>query len=719
MKSTLAIWATLLFALSACSSDDHRQRLASAGVLDLGDWDPAAGETVELAGQWEFYWMQLLAPPEIAAQTTAPMLQTVPAVWTDYGAEFSVTGYATYRLRLLLPEEPGLLGLLLDGQGSSFRLWLNGELLAVDGDVATEPGATIRSGQPQLVFFQPGQGEAELVLQISNFSHRSAGFRNALLLGSADTILARYQSASTFEWVYLSLLLALALYHYYLFSQRPVERFSFHFANLCLLAAIRIGFTGNNVLVAVLSFLDWEAALRIEYLTFFLVAPVFTAMMRSLYPQDVALWFLRATWAVATAYSLYIFFVDTLAVTQVVPGYQMILLLEMVYFVYFLARLFRYRRPGRYYMGAATVVGLLGLFSEILFSRGILPYAATAPLGMVGFVFVQAIFMAARYAASFRHVEELSGKLEQNLQELEESENKYRSIFEESRDVIFLADLSGKILDISPACADLFGLSPEEVIGNGTNIYAITNKEDRSRFARLMDDSGAVQNFEFELDNPRGRRIRASLSASTRLDSDGNIKGIQGTVRDISDKVQAREQRRRADKLELIAATDALTGACTRRYFDDVAKREMARSMRGQSALSLVIFDIDYFKQINDRHGHLAGDKVLVTLSGLCQENIRSTDVFCRFGGEEFIILMPETELQSAWQKVEALRQQVTKKPLVQFNGIDIPVSFSAGVAAWDGEETMEALIGRADQALYRAKQQGRNRVLLAGQSET
>lgn len=710
MKSFLAL---VVLVLSACSAGDGPvTRDARGGLLDLQDWDKSTAAPVELAGEWQFYFSQLLSPAQIAAGQGESVLAEVPAVWTSYGEQFPVQGYATYHLQVLVPASDGVFGLFLDGQGSSYRLWADGVLIASDGDVGAEPGDTVRSGQPQTVYFEAQGTSIDFVLQVSNFSHRNAGFRSALVLGSAEAIADLYQTASTFQWVYLSLLLMIALYQYFLYSQRRVERFSLHFANLCVLTAVRIGFTGHNVLVSAFPFISWEVALRIEYLTFFFVTPVFTAMMRSIYPEDVHRWFLRATQAIAVLYFVYVLLVSTLSATYVVPSYQIVLLLEMVYFVYFLIRLFRYKREGRYFIGIATAVGMAGLLSEILFFRNLVDFGETAPVGMVGFVFVQAVFMAARYSASFRKVEELSGQLEQNLRDLEESETKYRTIFEESRDVIFTADLSGRILEISPACKHLFGFTPEQIKANHTNIYEISNKEDRSRFARLLDEDGAVEDFEFELQHPDGRKIRAVLDASTRMDSNGNIIGIQGAVRDISDKIQAQEQRRRADKLELIAATDALTGAYTRRYFDDVADRELARSARNKTPLALVIFDIDYFKKINDSHGHLAGDRVLMALAKLCQENIRTTDVFCRFGGEEFIILMPETELESAFQKTEALRKKVEEKPLVNFNGVAIPVTFSAGVASWDGKESIEDLIGRADEALYRAKGEGRNRSL-------
>lgn len=713
-----ALLLLFLLTLVACAADERPDPpVASAGIVDLSAWNFDQDDPVELAGEWEFYWSQLLTPQQIEEQGSPAPLREVPARWTEYPEQHPVEGYATYRLRVQLPAETEVYGLFLDGQGSSFSLWVEGELIAEDGEVATELTANVRRGQPQLVFFEPDEPLVEIVMQISNYSHRSAGFRNALIIGDAAAIHSLERNTSLFQSTYLGLLLAIALYHYFLYSQRTEDSFPFHFANLALLVAIRIGFTGNNVLVSAFPFLSWEVALRIEYFTFYLITPIFAAMMRSVYPRDVHRWFFLATIAVASAYCVFTLFVSTLTATYTVPSYQIVIMLEMVYFVYVLARIFVKQRDGRFYFGVATVIGLLGLVSEILFSRGFVSYGEVAPIGIVGFVMVQAIYLAARFSSTFRKVEELSVLLERNNESLQESETKYRTIFEDAKDMIYIADLSGRVEDISPSCKEIFGYTRDEVIRNEINLNEIASKEDRSMFSSLMTEFNSVEDFEFDLPHKDGYKVRVAMNASTRVDTNGKITGILGTVRDITDKLQAREQRLRAERAETIASTDALTSAYTRRYLTEVTEREMARSSRNSTPLTLVIQDIDHFKQINDNHGHLAGDKVLVQLSQICRDNIRSTDVFSRYGGEEFIILMPETGLESGQQKTEVLRELISAKPLIEFNDREISVSFSAGVAEWEPGESLESLIARADKALYKAKKSGRNQTCVAASS--
>ncbi|WP_237261611.1 sensor domain-containing diguanylate cyclase [Thiomicrorhabdus immobilis] len=164
-------------------------------------------------------------------------------------------------------------------------------------------------------------------------------------------------------------------------------------------------------------------------------------------------------------------------------------------------------------------------------------------------------------------------------------------------------------------------------------------------------------------------------------------------------------------QLEFLSQTDTLTGISNRLVFNQTLVQEVQRSHRYHSDLSLLIFDIDFFKNINDSYGHEVGDQVLITLSEEVGKLLRETDVFCRIGGEEFTIIMPETNLHDAEQTAERLRKAIEELPQ---STLPTQLTVSFGVAAmtrWDNDKT---LLKRADQALYRAKENGRNRVEIA-----
>jgi two-component system, cell cycle response regulator len=170
------------------------------------------------------------------------------------------------------------------------------------------------------------------------------------------------------------------------------------------------------------------------------------------------------------------------------------------------------------------------------------------------------------------------------------------------------------------------------------------------------------------------------------------------------------------DELYQLSVLDGLTGAHNRRYFLDSLERELASARRHQHPLTLVMFDLDHFKTINDERGHLAGDAVLKELAERIKPRIRREDLFARYGGEEFAAILTITAMEGGVRFAEALRGLVARRPF-SIDGGDRVVTISAGVATTLDEAELDAagLIRRADEALYEAKRQGRNRVVASG----
>jgi len=165
-------------------------------------------------------------------------------------------------------------------------------------------------------------------------------------------------------------------------------------------------------------------------------------------------------------------------------------------------------------------------------------------------------------------------------------------------------------------------------------------------------------------------------------------------------------------ELERAANSDALTGLATRRYFTTVAKAEIARAIRFNHPLIVLMFDIDHFKLVNDRYGHLVGDVALTTIARLLEQSLRPSDLIARHGGEEFVALLPETDGPAALITAERLRKLVEAAE-IETGGHSFRVTVSVGVARWQAPEpTIEAALARADQALYRVKESGRNGVI-------
>ncbi|MDQ7989953.1 MAG: diguanylate cyclase [Candidatus Dactylopiibacterium sp.] len=189
---------------------------------------------------------------------------------------------------------------------------------------------------------------------------------------------------------------------------------------------------------------------------------------------------------------------------------------------------------------------------------------------------------------------------------------------------------------------------------------------------------------------------------STYVDGDPVVVGID---------YQITRWRVAERELQRLAREDGLTGLANRRHFSTEAARAITRAGRYHEALSVIMFDLDHFKLINDRWGHNSGDEVLRETVRRCQECLRATDLFARWGGEEFIVLLPHTPLGEASQVAERLRASLAERPVPTAQG-EIPVTLSGGVAQWREGNTLDQLVSASDTALYAAKQGGRNRIV-------
>ncbi|MBU1064504.1 GGDEF domain-containing protein [bacterium] len=186
------------------------------------------------------------------------------------------------------------------------------------------------------------------------------------------------------------------------------------------------------------------------------------------------------------------------------------------------------------------------------------------------------------------------------------------------------------------------------------------------------------------------------------------------TLLDARVKERTRALEEANSMLESLSTTDALTGIFNRRNFDEKLRYEYSRALRYRTTLSCIIFDIDFFKKVNDTHGHLFGDEVLRMIGKTLKEELRSHDIYARYGGEEFVILLPETTAECANKVAEKLRVLISEK-IVTKDDVSTSVSVSLGIAELNQERMKNEsdLVENADKAMYHAKNTGRNRTVI------
>jgi diguanylate cyclase (GGDEF)-like protein len=259
----------------------------------------------------------------------------------------------------------------------------------------------------------------------------------------------------------------------------------------------------------------------------------------------------------------------------------------------------------------------------------------------------------------------------------------------------------------------LFKLKPgPSIIGRGTDAAIRLEDDGISRkHAQLILSEGKVT--VEDLGSTNGTFINGEKVTSRLLD-DGDKIELGGTAIlkfSYADTIEEEYQRNLYDS----ATRDPLTGTYNKKFFIDRMATEFAYATRHSAILSICMLDIDHFKKVNDTYGHLAGDAILRHFAAAVQSQVRNEDIFCRYGGEEFALILRQTPTKEAFGLADRVRKTIETR-ICEHNGVKIPITCSIGLASHSGTDfaDQQVFLKAADDALYKAKQGGRNRVVVA-----
>jgi diguanylate cyclase (GGDEF)-like protein/PAS domain S-box-containing protein len=291
-------------------------------------------------------------------------------------------------------------------------------------------------------------------------------------------------------------------------------------------------------------------------------------------------------------------------------------------------------------------------------------------------------------------------ELRRATKQLSASEEHFRLLAANSTDVVFRLSHEGLILWVSPSLTAALGWQPEEWIGHlGTEFLVHGGKPDTYRANMAILQAGGSTRARDQVRARDGAIHWVETLASPYRNASGRLDGIVASFRTIDQQVATEQQ------LQKLATTDGLTGIANRRHLDVLIGQAIKRADRYSEALCLILCDVDHFKTINDRHGHHCGDQVLIAFTARIQQQLRSSDAFGRWGGEEFLILVPHSSAAAALSLARKLCQLIAASPFPQAGR----VTASFGVAERLPQEPEEAWLQRVDAALYAAKAAGRN----------
>jgi len=338
------------------------------------------------------------------------------------------------------------------------------------------------------------------------------------------------------------------------------------------------------------------------------------------------------------------------------------------------------------------------------------------------------------YLSHFLDITSVKGVVEA----LHESESKFRFIAENSEEVIWHTDKELRFTYISPSDQKIRGYTSEELLGQSF-LKQLTSEGEanvsKATEIRMEDEGRGVKtgaaSYELQQVCKDGRLLWTEVNINPYRDTAGNLIGYHGVTRDITDGRQVEEQlknekarfekiveelRKAREDLEYLANYDSLTGLMNRRCFQETTEKEIKRAMRYNHPLTMVMMDFDNFKMINDTYGHPVGDEVLVQIAKLLQDALRQHDIAARMSGDEFVLLLPETEQAGALLFADRVRDLIVQQVFEISNGAEISLTCSLGVAEFDPEDGSFITLYRiADEALYKAKSMGKNRVEAGG----
>lgn len=309
-------------------------------------------------------------------------------------------------------------------------------------------------------------------------------------------------------------------------------------------------------------------------------------------------------------------------------------------------------------------------------------------------------------------------------EKLRSSEENFRMLAENMADIVWRADAQLRFTYINAADQRVRGFPREEVIGTRVQDNCtqqgqeILREQSRKRLEiEMTANKGIALNFELPMLHKDYGEVWIEVSSVPIYEVDGNIIGYQAMGRDLSKRrQQERSLLQSHQKLENLlqeateeksilqeqAMHDPLTGLYNRRYLNEALPHEFARAEREGKQLAVIMLDLDHFKTVNDRYGHLAGDEVLKTLAELLKKGARESDFICRYGGEEFVAIMPNISAEQALARCESWRKQLQETSVI-YGDLKISITLSAGIAIFpDHGDSASLLLNRTDEMLYK-----------------
>ncbi len=578
-----------------------------------------------LEGSWEFYWESLLEPEDFYDGSPEPSdYIPIAGAWNGYridGEKLSGSGYATYRLEVLMDPER-ITAFRMPRILTAYRMWVDGKEVAGAGTVGTNLGESVPQYLTQQAFVMPEQERVEIIIQVSNFHHRSGGILESIYVGTDDQVLASAKGRLAYELFLFGSLLVMGVYHLVLYYYRKKDRTLLFFAVYCLVIGIRTVLVGEIYFIQLFPNFNWELSHKLQTLSYYSGVLILMLFFREMYRQYVPSWVVKTSLIIVGSFSGVVLLTPARIFNHINPSFQIFSLFASTYILIILFRICRKKEPGAFFIAFGYGFLILTMFHDLMylsilmsdyqFLNHVILRGNLSSFGLLVFALTHSAVLAIKYADTFNKNEEMTKELlnwNENLEQLVEDRT-----------------------------TDL-----------------------KESYKKIEEQNSALE--------------------------------------------------KTYQKLEMTSQKDGLTDIWNRKHFDQVLKAEWARGIRYKHRLSLLFMDIDDFKDFNDQYGHQAGDDCLVQVAKVLKEKAkRSTDFVARYGGEEFVVMLADTDEEGTALVAEAIRSGI------EALGVTVSIGVSAMIPS--ANISAEKLIRLSDQAMYQAKENGKNQVVTSIESQ-
>ncbi|MBU3110959.1 diguanylate cyclase [Clostridium lacusfryxellense] len=738
----LASFFYVIFSLNKLTLPNTTSNVNSQkGVLELSNWDFEKDGFTALDGEWEFYWKQLLSPQDLISQSYIPSYVQVPMAWNKSNKNYSSSGYATYSLTINLNSKykNAPLGISVPSMLSSYKLWVNDKLFSSNGTVGTSSSYNLPKSLPISSYFMNNSTKVNLVLQVSNYNFRDGGTWDKIHLGTQSQITNRREALIAVEFFYFSVLLIMGLYHLLLYIFKTDDASKLYFGALCITISLRSLVIGNKYFLSLHNGLSYSLDIKLQYLTFYAASYFMLSYVFIIFKNTSSKIINKICKYICMFFIIATIFISPLNASKILIVFQLSSLLMIGYGTFVILTSYRNKTKGSLFFLIASLAAIIIIAMSVLHYIGLNNINDYSLLGFFIFILLHSFIMAMNQSSSYKRIENLLKVNDQFL------------LAEKLREATFLLNSSLNLDDVLDGLLkglkelvpydsasffmeknNHFTVTAAYGFKNKDEVYKICIDKDEDKLFKEIYETNTTLLVSNVKNDPRFTHYTSLTTIESWMGIPiifkNKIIGIltlDSIEKDIYNSYHtdvalsfayhagiAVENAKLHAETSRLARIDPLTNLYNRRSFFELSNISFNKAKISSKTISSIMIDIDDFKKINDRLGHHIGDLVLKRIAKVCSENLSKNHILGRFGGEEFIVLLPDTSFKEAEILAESLRQAIENNPLVIRKSDAIPITSSLGVSSLTPTlQELDFLFISADKAMYQAKHLGKNRV--------